>query len=46
MDTIHFGPSANNKMAVIELFKMYAMDTPCESDIFRIVVPIDFKFDL
>ena len=39
-------PSAKNKMAAIELFKMYAIDTHCERDIFRIVSPIDLKFDL
>ena len=32
-------------MAAIELFNMYAIDTPCERDIFRTVLPIDFKFD-
>ena len=45
-DAIDFGTSAKNKMAAIKLLKMYAMDTPCERDIFRIVSPIDFKFDL
>ena len=38
---IDFGPSAK-----IKLFKIYVMDTPCEGDIFRIVSPINFKFDL
>ena len=46
MDAIDFGPSANNKMAAIELFKIYAMGIPCEHDISRMVSPIDFKFDL
>ena len=46
MDAIDKGPSANNKLATVELLKMYEMDTPCECDIFRIVSPIDFKFDL
>ena len=46
MDTIDFGPSAKNKIAAIKLLKMYAKDTPCERDIFRIVSRIDFKFDL
>ena len=27
-------------------FKIYAIDTPCERDIFRMVSPIDFKFGL
>ena len=27
-------------------FKIYAIDTPCESDIFKIVSPIDFRVDL
>ena len=43
---IDFGSSAKNKMATIKLFKIYAMDTSCEGDIFRIVSPINFKFDL
>ena len=46
MDAIDFGPSAKTKMAAMELFNMHAIDTPCERDIFRIVSPIDFKFDL
>ena len=46
MDAIDFGPSAKNETAVIKLLKMYAMDTPCERDIFRIVSPMDFKFAL
>ena len=46
MDTIDFGPCVKTKMAAIELFNMYAIDTPCERDIFRIVSPINFKFDL
>ena len=41
-----FGPCAKTKMAAIELFNMYAIDTPCERDIFRIISPINFKFDL
>ena len=45
MDAIDFGPSAKNKMAAIELLKKYAMDTPCDRDIFRIYSPMDFKFD-
>ena len=46
MDAIDFGPSAKNKMAAIGLLKMNTIDTPCECDIFRIVSPIDFKFDI
>ena len=46
MNAIDFGPSSKTKMATMELFNMYAIDTPCERDIFRIVSPIDFKFDL
>ena len=46
MDAIDFGPSAKTKMAAIKIFDMYAIDTPCEHYIFRIVSPIDFKFDL
>ena len=46
MDIIDFGPSAKNKMAVIKLFIMYAMDIPCERDILRMVSPFDFKFGL
>ena len=45
-DTIDLGPCVKTKMAAIELFNMYAIDTPCECDIFRIVSPINFKFDL
>ena len=33
-DAIDFGPCAKTKMAAIELFNMYAIDTPCERDIF------------
>ena len=33
-------------MVAIELWNMYAMDTACERDIFRIVSPIDLKLDL
>ena len=43
---IDFGPSAHIKMAAIELFKMYAINTPCERDMFRTVSPIDFKFEI
>ena len=32
MDAINFGPCAKTKMAAIELFNMYAIDTPCERD--------------
>ena len=46
MNTIDFGPSTITKMAAIKLFNMYAIDTPCERDIFRIISTIDFKFDL
>ena len=46
MNAIDFGPSAKTKMAAIKLFNMYAIDTPCERNIFRIISPIDFKFDL
>ena len=35
MDAIDFGPCAKTKMAAIELFNMYAIDTHCEHDIFR-----------
>ena len=45
MDAIDVGPCAKTKMAAIELFNMYAIDTPCEHDIFRTVLPIDFKSD-
>ena len=34
-DTIDFGQCAKTKMAAIKLFNMYAIDTPCERDIFR-----------
>ena len=34
-DAIDFGPCAKTKMAAIELFNMYAIDTPCERDIFK-----------
>ena len=33
-------------MVAIELFNMYAIDTPCERDIFRTAEPINFKFGL
>ena len=33
-------------MAVIELVKMYAMDNPCESDIFRTTSPVYFKLEI
>ena len=33
------GRLLKNKMAAIKLLKMYAMDTPLEPDIFRIVSP-------
>ena len=46
MNAIDFGPSAKTKMAAIKLLNMYAIDIPCECDIFRIFSPIDFKFDL
>ena len=46
MNAIDFGPSAKTKMSAIKLFNMYAIDTPCERDIFRIISSIDFKFDL
>ena len=46
MNAIDFRPSAENKMATLELVNMYAMDTPCERDILRIVSPINLKFDL
>ena len=45
-DAMDFGRSSQIKMASIQLFKMYAMDTPCESDIFRTVSPIDLKFQV
>ena len=44
MNAIDFGPFAKTKMVAIKLFNMYAIDTPCERDIFRIISPIDFKF--
>ena len=40
------GPYTKNKKAAIKLFKMYAIDTPCERDTFRMVSSIDLKFDL
>ena len=43
-DAIDFEPSVKIKMAAIELFNMYAMDTTCGRDIFRTTSPIDFKF--
>ena len=45
MDAIDFGSCAKTKMAAIKLFNMYAIDIPCERDIFRTVLPIDLKFD-
>ena len=45
-DAIDFGPCAKTKMAAIDIFNMYAIDTPCEHNIFRNVSPINFKFDL
>ena len=45
-DATDFGPCAKTKMAAIGLFNMYAIDTPCERDIFRTAQPIDFKFGL
>ena len=44
-DAIDFGPCGKTKMAAIKLFDMYAIDTPCERDIFKTVLPIHFKFD-
>ena len=35
MDAIDFGPCVKTKIAAIELFNMYAIDTPCERNIFR-----------
>ena len=46
MDVIDFGPSASIKMAAIELFKMYTIDTHCERYIFKTVSPIDFRFEI
>ena len=34
-DAIDFEPCAKTKMTAIEFFNMYAIDTPCERDIFR-----------
>ena len=34
-DAIDFRRCVKTKMAAIELFNMYAIDTPCERDIFR-----------
>ena len=34
-NAIDFGPCVKTKMAAIVLFNMYAIDTPCERDIFR-----------
>ena len=45
MDASDFWPCAKTKIAAIKLFNMYAIDTPCERDIFRIISPINFKFD-
>ena len=41
-----FGPSVKNKIAAIELLKMFAMDNPCESGIFRTISPIHFKLEI
>ena len=46
MNAIDFRSSAKAKMAAIKLFNMYAIGTPYERDIFRIISPINFKFDL
>ena len=46
MDAIDLGSCVKTKMAAIELFNMYAIDTPCECDIFRTAEPINFKFGL
>ena len=40
-----FRPSVKNKIAAIELLKMFAMDNPCESGIFRTISPIHFKLE-
>ena len=45
-DIIDFGPSTKNKMAAIELVKMYAIYNPCESDIFRTISPVYFKLEI
>ena len=45
-NTIDFGSCAKTKMAAIKLFNMFAIDTPCERDIFRTAYPVDFKFGL
>ena len=41
-----FGPSVKNKIAAIELLKMFAMDNPCESGILRTISPIHFKLEI
>ena len=41
-----FGPSVKNKMATIELLKMYAIDNPWESNIFRTISPIHLKLEI
>ena len=46
LDAIDFGPSVKINMAAMELFKNYAIDTPCERYIFKTVSPIDFKFEI
>ena len=46
MNAIGFGSSAKTKMATIKRFNMYAIDTHCERDIFIIISPINFKFDV
>ena len=45
-DAIDYGPCEKTKMATIERFNMYAIDTPCERNIFRTTQPINFKFGL
>ena len=44
-DAIEFRPSAKIKMAAIELFKMYSIDTLFERYIFKTVSPVNFKFE-
>ena len=34
MEAINFGPCGKTKVAAIELFNIYAIDTTCERDIF------------
>ena len=41
-----FWAMCENKDGAIELFNMYAIDTPCERDILRTALPINFKFGL